>query len=114
MTHTGLFRIYFNRHQAAPLVWCVAAMVCEDTDRELYTAWLVASDVSLSRELDVPLDVEWEIAVQSVILRAATRTVYAPKPTPDADDGKPSAYLEAFGRLEIECGVATIYEHEFT
>jgi hypothetical protein len=24
MTTTGQFRVYFNRHQAAPLVWCVA------------------------------------------------------------------------------------------
>lgn len=22
---TGAFRVYFNRHQAAPLVWCVAS-----------------------------------------------------------------------------------------
>lgn len=24
ITHVGLFRIYYNRQQAAPLVWCVA------------------------------------------------------------------------------------------
>lgn len=24
MTFTGRFRVYYNRHQAAPLVWCVA------------------------------------------------------------------------------------------
>lgn len=25
MTYTGRLRIYFNRHGAAPLVWCVAS-----------------------------------------------------------------------------------------
>lgn len=84
MTHTGIFRIYFNRHQAAPLVWCVAAM----------------SGNAMC----------WEIAVEHVVLRAPARTAFVPKLEKDEDDGKPSAYLETYGELVITGGIATVYE----
>lgn len=83
MTETGIFRAYFNRHQAAPLVWCVA---------------FLRGDTLV-----------WEIAVAHVVFRAPARTAYAPKPTDDADDGTPSAYLETYGRLAIEGSIATIW-----
>lgn len=64
------FRVYFNRHQAAPLVWCIA------TD-------------------------SLEIAVATLTIDAPVTTVYKPKPTPDDEDGKPSAWLEVTGVLVI-------------
>jgi hypothetical protein len=83
VTAFGIFRVYFNRHQAAPLVWCVAA------DHG-----------------------GWEIAVQHVVFRAPARTAYTPKPEKDEDDGKPSAFVEVYGRLEVEGSIATIHPHE--
>lgn len=83
MTFIGALRCYFNRHGAAPLVWCVA-----------------------------PLAGGWELAVEHVVLKAPARTSYTPKETADEDDGKPSAVIEVYGRLELAGSIATIYEHD--
>ena len=85
---SGTWRCYFNRHQAAPLVWCCA---------------LVNPRSGLTHP---PLVLE--IAVADVRIEAPCRTVYAPKPTPDHEDGKPSAWIEVDGVLTIAGGVATI------
>lgn len=77
MRAEGIFRVYFNRHGAAPLVWCVA------TD-------------------------EWELAVSSVTLIAPTQSVYRPKATDDDDDGRPSAWLEVRGTLEVRGSHAVV------
>lgn len=77
MTYTGRMRLHFNRHGAAPLVWCVA------TD-------------------------DWEMAVSHILVTAPMRTVYAPKPVADDEDGKPSAWLEVCGTLHVAGGVARI------
>jgi hypothetical protein len=74
----GTFRVHFNRHGAAPLVWCVA------TDE-----W----------ELAIA-----SIAIDG----AEIRTVYQPKTTPDDEDGKPSAWLEVTGVLTVVGGEARI------
>lgn len=80
MIFVGKFRVYFNRHGAAPLVWCVA------TD-------------------------DWEIAVAGIAIRAEVRTRYEPKATPDDEDGKPSAWLDVEGELEVVKNVAYISPH---
>ncbi len=85
MTETGTWLVYFNRHQAAPLVWCCA----------------------LAGYTGGPFAV-LEIAVADVLINAPCRTVYAPKSTPDDEDGKPSAWIEVDGVLTITGGVATI------
>lgn len=77
MKATGKFRVYFNRHGAAPLVWCVAAD-------------------------------GWELAVAVVAIDALVVTTYQPKPTPDDEDGKPSAWLEVEGELEVRGSTARI------
>lgn len=77
----GRFRVYFNRHQAAPLVWCV----------------------SLGDVL--------ELAVACVEITAPVRTVYGPKATPDDEDGKPSAWLEVDGTLTVDPDVGTVRIH---
>lgn len=78
MAHRGTFRVHFNRHGAAPLVWCVA------TDEwELAIASVTVDGVEL-------------------------RTVYRPKATPDDEDGKPSAWLEVTGVLTIAGAEARI------
>lgn len=74
----GTFRVHFNRHGAAPLVWSVA------TD-------------------------SWELAIAELVIDGAeVRTVYRPKPTPDDEDGKPSAWLEVTGVLAVAGGEARI------
>lgn len=80
----GLFRISFNRHGAAPLVWSI----CPLKD-------------------GVPT---MDIAVRGIGLEGVrVATVYAPKAAPDEEDGRPSAYLVAKGDLSIdEFGVALI------
>jgi hypothetical protein len=72
LTLVGHWRIYFNRHGADSLAWCVA-----------------------------PESGAWEIAVRSVTVSTPARTVYAPKATPDDEDGKPSAWFSVGGRLEV-------------
>ena len=82
---TGRFRLSFNRSGAAPLVWSIA----------------------LLDDLDGPV---WDLAVTSVGVNGCPiATVYAPKATPDDEDGQPSAYLVTRGRLTVdESGVALI------
>lgn len=75
----GSFRVYFNRHQAAPLVWCVAVMDTEDV-------------------IAVP---KLEIACAELTIDAPVTTVYALKATPD-EDGKPRAWLEVTGVLIVD------------
>lgn len=73
-------RLHFNRHGAAPLVWNIA------TD-------------------------DYEIAVKGFHTEGVRIvTVYAPKATPDDEDGKPSAWLETEGLVEVSiiCGWATL------
>lgn len=69
----GTFRVYFNRHQAAPLVWCIATS-----------------------------DMEIEFAVAAVTIDAPVKTVYRRKETPDDEDGHPSAWLEVTGVLAVD------------
>lgn len=77
----GPLHVHFNRHGAAPLVWSVH-----------------------------PADERWEVAVKRVVLDGVLMTsVYRPKATPDDEDGKPSAWFEVTGRLELDAeGTATI------
>ncbi len=76
----GCYRLYFNRHGAAPLVWCVA-----------------------------PDGGGWELAVKSVEITAPCATVYTAKPTPDDEDGQPSAWIRVEGVLTVDAdGHATV------
>ncbi len=80
MTIYGKWRVYFNRHGAAPLMWCVS-----------------------------PVAGGWELAIASIGINVHAMTVYRPKPIADEDDGKPSAWIEAQGQLTIlESGHASI------
>lgn len=79
MVTTGTFRIYFNRHGAAPLTWCVH-------------------------------NGAWEIAVSEVRVVGVCRTVYKQKAAADEDDGIPSGWIEAQGKLKISGSIATIGE----
>ena len=85
MTLEGVFRISFNRHGAAPLVWSVAP-------------------------LDGNGNPIMDIAVRAIGLdRVKVATMYAPKATSDDEDGQPSAYLVAAGTLTVdESGVALL------
>ena len=76
MTSTGKWRVYFNRHGAAPLMWCVS-----------------------------PDDGSWEIAVRSVQIATIAETIYKAKATPDEDDGKPSAWIAVEGQLTVFAGL---------
>lgn len=79
LLYTGHMRCHWNKHGAAPFVWCVSV---QDS---------------------------WEIAVRDIVIRAETRSVYAPKEVPAHEDGKPSAWFTVFGRLTVdEFGIATI------
>jgi hypothetical protein len=76
----GAWRVYFNRHGASPLLWCIS-----------------------------PWNGSWEIALRSVILACKSRTENLPKDSPDDDDGKPSAWIRADGILTVtDEGFATI------
>ena len=81
MTSTGKFRVYFNRHGAEPLMWCIS-----------------------------PESGLWELAVRSVQLATPTaETVYRKKETADEDDGRPSAWIAVEGVLTVHThGHATI------
>jgi hypothetical protein len=73
METTGPFTIYFNRHQAVPLVWCIARPNWE----------IAVSKVFINAFCETRYD--------------------ATKLTPDDEDGKPSAYLYIpFGTLSID------------
>lgn len=78
MSCKGTFRVHFNRHGAAPLVWSVA------TDQ-----WELA-------------------VASVAIAGAEVRTAYKPKATPDDEDGKASAWLEVTGVLTVAGGEARI------
>lgn len=80
MTYTGLLQIYFNRHGAAPLVWCVAAP-------DLF-----------------------ELCIAAVVIDAPASAVYRPKDTPDDEDGKPSAWFEVTGTLTVRDGRVAIID----
>lgn len=80
MCTTGKFRVYFNRHGAEPLMWCIS-----------------------------PEGGGWEIAVRDVQLSTIAETVYRKKETADEDDGRPSAWIACEGTLTINVvGFATI------
>lgn len=84
---SGTFRVYFNRHGAAPLLWCVAPSPNTNAG-----AWP-----------------RWEIAVRLVSFASGCSTGYSGKATPDDEDGRPSAWLEGCGTLTIdETGHAVI------
>lgn len=89
MTCTGTFRIYFNRMQAAPLVWCVAKLR------------LVGCP---------PFAIEFEIAVPEIEILVPARTHFQSKTTADSDDGIPSAWIEVTGKLVVESMRARIEE----
>lgn len=78
MRFSGRMRLYFNRHGAAPLVWCVAT-----DDFELAVKSLVIEGVQVT-------------------------SVYRVKATADDEDGKPSAWFEVDGVLTVASGNATI------
>jgi hypothetical protein len=71
-------RVYFNRHGAAPLVWCIAT-----------EHWEIA--VASVHVVDVPVT-----------------SMYRAKATADEDDGKPSAWFEVEGVLIVRGGDAEI------
>ena len=75
MTCAGVFRVYFNRHGAAGLPWCVA-----------------------------PEDGSWELAVATVGILVTAIARYQPKSTPDDEDGRPSAWFEVDGRMTVRPG----------
>jgi len=78
----GRMRVYFNRHGAFPLVWCIA--------------------------ID-GITPGWELAVAAIHFDDVSMTaVYQPKDTDDADDGKPSAWFEVCGALRVNGPLATI------
>lgn len=80
MKTQGKFRCYYNRHGAAPLMFCIAPVVGA-----------------------------WEIAIQTVDIKVPSRLVYRAKATDDDDDGKPSAWVECEGELEVfESGYARV------
>lgn len=68
---TAKVRLHFNRHTAAPLVWCVATDDFEIAVRGF------------------------------VVQGALVETVYSPKETPDDEDGKPTAWLSTIGQAKI-------------
>lgn len=83
MTMLGQWRVYYNRHGAEPLMWCIS-----------------------------PVDGGWELAVASVHFAGVNAgAVYRKKPTADEDDGKPSAWIECEGQLTVlDSGHASIGE----
>lgn len=80
MTYVGLIHVYFNSHGAAPLVWCVGVPGL------------------------------FELAIAAVVIDAPANAVYKPKPTPDDEDGRPSAWFEVNGALRIVEGRVAIIE----
>lgn len=80
LTAVGKWRVYFNRHGAEPLMWCIS-----------------------------PDGGGWEITLRSVQIATIAETVYQKKETPDEDDGKPSAWIATEGQLTVfPFGHATI------
>ena len=89
MDTTGYFWIYFNRHQAAPLVWSIGLM----------------GTVSFGNGKP-----KWEIAVKSILIEVPCGAIYAPRVNTQGavlhseDDGIPSAYMECRGKLMVDDG----------
>lgn len=77
---TGRWRVYFNKHGAAPLVWCIASEQAPG----------------------------WELAVADILITTEAQTVYRPKATPDDEDGRPSAWLAVEGKLIVVASGASI------
>ncbi len=76
------WRVYFNRHNAAPLVWSVSNF-----------------------------DGSFEMSVQDVQLMVPSFFVYKKKEVRDEDDGKPSGWSQCVGVLSVDCkGFVTISE----
>jgi len=70
-------RLHFNRHGAAPLVWSISTG-------------------------------DFEVAVKGfLVFGVAIETVYAPKATPDDEDGKPSAWLRPVQDVLVRVGVSS-------
>lgn len=80
MVQTGTFRVYFNRHGAAPLLWCVALV--DD------------SDIAAVR-------IAWEIAVRHVDISVPCWTVFVTRKEADEDTGLPSAWITCRGMLTV-------------
>lgn len=79
VTASGTFRVYFNRHGAEPLMWCIS-----------------------------PEAGTWELAVCSVRIITEAVACYHRKETADEDDGRPSAWFSVEGDLDVHNGIATI------
>lgn len=76
----GAFRVYWNRHNADGLKWCVA-----------------------------PEAGGWELACRDVVILTPCRSMSQTKATPDDEDGRPSGWFAVVGRLEMGAdGVARI------
>jgi hypothetical protein len=115
VTITGRFRVYFNRHGAAPLVWCVAPVPGDPQARTaavLAAAQIGAITADDARQRMAAPGPEpcFEIAVRDIVFDGVrVTTTFRAKPTPDDEDGRPSAWLEADGVLTIgDNGVAVI------
>lgn len=79
------WRFYFNRHQAAPLVWCVAA-----------------EGIKACR-------IEFEVAVAVVVCHSPMQSCYCVDEPASDETGKPVAWFEAYGTLTLgDDGQATI------
>lgn len=88
---SGVWRVSFNRHGAAPRVWSIGP-----APSGLYNA----------NERPAP---RWEIAVRHVSITAPSHTWYEPKATADEDDGIASAWIQVEGLLRVlDDGTATI------
>lgn len=81
---SGIWRVSFNRHGAAPRVWSI---------------WPEPTS----------LHPGWELAVCSVRITAPSQTWYEPKATSDENDGIASAWIQVEGPLRVfEDGTAII------
>lgn len=68
----GGWRVYYHRLNPEGLPWCVS-----------------------------PDAGGWELVVSTVEITAPSHTVYERKATPDDEDGRPSAWIAASGRLTV-------------
>ena len=74
VTTRGRVRLYFNRHQDAPRVWCLS-----------------------------DLDCNWEIQLAHVTVQAPLETVYEPLAhARDSHEGPPTAYQVSVGDVLVE------------
>lgn len=77
----GVWRVYYNRDGALGMPWCIT----EDV-----------------QDPQVP---KWELAVGSVEFDGNIGAfIYRPKVTDDAEDGRPSAWVELVGWLKLYPG----------